>query len=233
MIKYGVINYIFGAPGAGKTTVLAQIYKHYSKKKCFKNKIYSNFPLKGAIEIKDEDIGYYNFYNSIILLDEAGIVYNNRDAFSKRGLMNDPERLDYWKKIRHYLEHDVETRDGKKILGPKGKCFIASQTWDDVDKKLRDLCTNYYLIKKSLIRAFTTIKPIYKHVDIDETTHQPADFFKMDLFFNWRHCWRKRYYKYFESCSVKELPDYPVPGGVALAAAQHELDPEQKEVKAC
>lgn len=96
--------------------------------------------------------------------------------------MQDPNRLDYWKTIRHYLEHDVEAPDGKKILGPKGKCFIASQTWDDVDKKLRDLCTNYYLIKKSLIRSFTTIKPIYKKVDIDDQTHQPCDFFVMDVF---------------------------------------------------
>lgn len=196
MIKFGVINYIFGSPGSGKTTVLAMISRGYIKKGF---KVYANFPLRGTTLIQDEDIGYYNFYNSILLLDEAGVAYNNREAFSKRGLMQDPKRLQYWKLMRHYLEHDN---------GPKGKCFIASQSWEDVDKKVRDLSTNYYLIKKSIFRPFTVIRPIYKKVDIDEQTHQPTDFYVMDLFWNWKLCFRRKYFKYFDSTSCPALPDY-------------------------
>lgn len=198
MLKFGTVNYIFGSPGSGKTTVLAKLAVYYNKHG-FKGRIYANFPCKGTILIKDEDIGYYNFYNSILLLDELGITYNNREAFSKRGLMQDPLRLRYWKLIRHYLEHEN---------GPKGRCFLASQSWDDVDKKLRDLSTNYYLIKKSIFRFLTVIKSIYKKVEIDETTHQPCDFYVIDVFFNWSLCWRSRYYKMFDSFDCPELPDF-------------------------
>lgn len=196
MIQFGVINYIFGSPGSGKSTVLAMISRKYIKRGF---KVYANFPLQDTILIKDEDIGYYNFYNSIIILDEAGISYNNREAFSKKGLMQDQNRISYWKLARHYLEHDN---------GPKGKIFIASQSWDDVDKKLRDLSTNYYLIKKGIIRSFTVIRPIYKKVDIDDQTHQPGDFFVMDIFWNWKLCFRRLYYKYFDSTECPELPDF-------------------------
>lgn len=43
MIKFGVINYIFGAPGSGKTTVLAKIYKQYSNRKLLKVKFIQIF----------------------------------------------------------------------------------------------------------------------------------------------------------------------------------------------
>lgn len=86
MLKYGSVNYIFGSPGAGKTTVLSKIARFYIKKNI---KVYSNFPCKGCILIDDESIGYYNFSSSVILIDEAGVCLSNRDAFNKNALMND------------------------------------------------------------------------------------------------------------------------------------------------
>lgn len=198
MIKnYGVINYIFGSPGSGKSTVLAQISRYFIKQNV---KVYANFLLESTTYIKDEDIGYYSFANSILLLDEAGISYNNREAFSKKGLMQDQNRLQWWKLARHYLQ---------RLGGAKGAVFIASQSWEDVDKKLRDLSTNYYLIRRGIFSGFTVIKPIYKKVDIDDLTHQPTDFFVIDMFWNWRLCWRRLYYKYFDSYAAPPLPDYP------------------------
>lgn len=191
MIKLGTINYIFGSPRAGKTTLLVKICRKLGKNK----RIYSNFPCKGAILIKDEDIGYYDFSDSIILLDEAGISYNNRDAASKRGLMQDPQRLQYWKLCGHYK--------GCKIV-------VASQSWNDVDKKVRDLATHYFYIRKFIIPCFTVCKPIFKVVDIDENTHEPADYYKFDVFWNWNWIWRRRYYKYFDSYEAPSLPQYPV-----------------------
>lgn len=195
MIKYSYVNYIFGSPGAGKTTVLSKIGQYFIKK--FKKshsdaKVYSNFPLKGAVFISDEDLGYWSFgEGSVILLDECGISYNNRNF--KSGLMSDPQRLAYWKLVRHY----------KNIL------FLASQSWSDVDKKCRDLSTNYMLIKRSIIPGCTILKPIYKKVDIDENTHEPADFYVIDVFWNWKLIFRKRWYKYFNSFDAPELPPYP------------------------
>lgn len=189
MFRYSHVNYIFGSPGSGKSCVLAMICKYFTKKGV---KVFSNYPIEGAILINDEDVGYYSFKNSILLVDEAGICYNNRDAVSKRGLLVDKQRLSYWKLIRH------------------DRCiaFIASQSWDEIDKKLRDLATAYFLIKK--YNFFTLIKPIYKKVDIDDTTHQPCDFFVFDMIWNWRLCLRSKYYKMFDSYTMPPLPEYPL-----------------------
>lgn len=189
MFKYGLVNYIFGSPGAGKTCVLAMLNRYFLKKGY---NTFSNFPLLGSTQINDEDLGYYSFSHGVILLDEAGIIFNNRDACNKRGLMQDKNRLSYWRLIRHDHVHAV---------------FIVSQTWDDVDKKLRDICNNYFLIKKYAI--FTLIRPIYKKVDIDAISHQPTDFFVFDIFWSWRLCLRRKYFKDFNSYSMKDLPPYP------------------------
>lgn len=189
MIKHPtLINYIFGSPGAGKSTVLAMICKYYTKKGI---QCYSNTPIDGAILIDDTDIGYFSFSGGVLLLDEMGVVYNNR--LFKGGLLSDQKRLYYWKRIRH---------DHVKAV------YLASQSWSDVDKKLRDLSTSYYLLKR-LPLGLTVIKPIYKKVDIDEVTHEPADFFVMDLFFNWSICFRPLYYKMFDSYEMEYLPPYP------------------------
>lgn len=190
MIKYGYVNYIFGSPGAGKTTVLSKVGRYFIKKKHLK--VYSNFPLTGAILIKDEDLGHYDFgAGSVLLLDEAGIAYNNRNF--KNGLLSDPARLQYWKLVRHY----------KNII------FIASQSWQDVDLKLKQLCNTYFLIKRSIIPGCTLLKPIYKKVDIDQNTHEPCDYFVFDVFWNWKLIFRKHWYKYFNSYDAPELPPYP------------------------
>ena len=190
MIKFGSVNYVFGSPGSGKTTLLCKIAKYFQKKKI---NGYSNFPGTGCILIQDEDIGYYNFTNSVILLDEAGIAYSNRDAVNKRGLMQDKQRLQYWKLVRHY----------------RAMIILASQSWEDVDKKCRDLSNRYFYIRRSLFPFFTLVKPIFKCVDIDETTHQPADFYKFDVFWNYMYVYRPKWYKMFNSYDAPDLPDYP------------------------
>lgn len=190
MLKFGSVNYIFGSPGAGKTTVLSKIAQYFIKKKI---PVYSNFPCKGCILIQDEEIGYYNFSSSVILIDEAGVCLSNREAFNKNALMNDKKRLQYWKLVRHY----------------KACIIMASQSWEDVDKKCRDLSNRYFYIKRSLFPCFTLVKPIFKCVDIDENTHQPSDFYKFDIFFNWMWVFRPKWYKYFDSYDCPPLPDYP------------------------
>lgn len=197
MLRFGVVNFIFGSPGSGKTTVLSKICRYYVKRKI---PVYSNFPCSGAILINDKDLGYYNFnpdrekYNSsVILLDEAGIFYNNRDACNKKGLMQDENRLQFWKLARHY----------------RCQIIVASQSFD-VDLKIRNLANNYFYIKRSLIPGFTVVKPIYKVIDIDETTHQPMDMYRFDIFIHFMWVFRRRWYKYFDSYDCPPLPDYPV-----------------------
>lgn len=190
-LQFSPVNYIFGSPGAGKTTVLAKIARQFLRKG---RRVVSNTPIGGCYLIQDTDLGYYDFgAGAVILLDEAGISYDNRKF--KNGLMSDPARLQYWKLARHYLKGGV--------------IIIASQSWEDVDKKIRDLSQSYFLIKRSILPWFTTIKPIYKKVDIDKMTHQPTDMYLIGGFTTWSFCFRPRYYKYFNSFDAPELPAFP------------------------
>lgn len=189
---FSTINYIFGPPRSGKTTYLAKLCRQFLKEG---RTVYANFSLADAIQISDEEIGYFNFgENAVILLDESGVNYNNRDAFSKNCLMKDKDRLEFWKMAGHWK--------GTQI-------FVASQGWNDVDLKIRTLAMTYIFIRKWWFGT-TIIKPVLKDCGIDENTHEPTDFYEFDVFFRWRLMIRRRYYKYFNSYEHKELPDYPI-----------------------
>ena len=57
-LNFSPVNYVFGSPGAGKTTVLAKI-AHQLKKRNPDLKICANFPLSGTYQIEDIDVGHY------------------------------------------------------------------------------------------------------------------------------------------------------------------------------
>lgn len=183
------VNYVWGAPGTGKSTFLAYLtYKELKKRK--PRTVYSNTYIKGAVLISDKDIGKYSFENGLVLLDEAGITYNNRDF--KHGMLSDPDRLYWWKYVRHY----------------NCEVYIATQGWDEVDKKLRTLSGAYYLCKKCIIPCFSVVKRVYKKCDIDELTHEPTDFYNFGMIFDNQFIFRRKYYKLFDSFERKELPNY-------------------------
>lgn len=206
MINYGVVNYVFGAPGTGKSTLLCYLAKWYTKHGFI---CYVNFDvnIKGCVRISDEDLGYYAFTDGVLLLDELGISMGNRDF--KNGMMNDKNRLQFFKRIRHYLQKNK-----------KGCCWVATQGWNDIDKKIRDLSTNYFMITKWFF--FTIVKPIHKGCAVDPLSHEPTDFFEIDPFPEWRLVFRPKYYKYFDSFEAPALPEYPISQHVEYEVITHE-----------
>lgn len=99
-----ILNIYFGVPGSGKTTVAAHIFRKANKEAkiitwCKKHKrkkiprfilkssffkrqldVYSNVPITGAYELNpNQDIGIHHIENAKIIIDEAGIEYNNRN----------------------------------------------------------------------------------------------------------------------------------------------------------
>lgn len=213
MITYGVMNYVFGAPGTGKTTLLAYLSRYFLSHGF---RVYANFDLKDTIRIEDTDLGSFSFNDSILLLDELGISMSNRDF--KSGLMTDKKRLRYMKKIRHYLQKSKN-----------GACFVASQGWDDIDKKVRDLCTNYFLLKRWF--GLTIIKPLYKDCDVDSLQHVPVDFFEFAPIWDWKFIMRRRYYKYFDSYDCEPLPEFPEPKDWVWAFEKESKKRDSKKIK--
>ena len=84
----------FGVPGSGKTTFAAYLAKKRLKKR---GRVLSNVNIKGTYEVKKDDIGQYMIKNCLLLIDEAGVDYNNRN-YKKF----DDDSTYFFKYHRHY-----------------------------------------------------------------------------------------------------------------------------------
>jgi len=176
---------VFGSPGAGKSTIAVRYAMQAIKQGI---RVYSNFPIAipGVYEINVKDIGSFDLSNSLVLIDEAGLEYNSRDyaRFPKQTLV-------YFKMHRHY----------------RTSFYFFSQGWDDCDKNIRTLCTQYYNIKK--IGVFSLLLEFRKRVGLDNETHQIVDDFYEISPWNGgiKIIYRPQYYKYFDSFKAEKLPE--------------------------
>lgn len=178
-----VLSVYFGVPGSGKTTFAA-----YLTKKDLKHggKVWSNVPISGAYILDPKtDIGNYMICNGRVIIDEAGIEYNNRDFkdFSKKSLY-------FYKYHRHYqLAVDV-----------------FSQGYDDMDKKLRTLAQRFYVVKRSILPWFVKRKQIKKRVGINELSKEIIDEY---YFVPWstKYIFCPPLWKMFNTISREEYPE--------------------------
>lgn len=135
---------IFGKKGSGKTTTLCMLAQKYIKKG---RPVYSTEFIPGTYHIDPSDIGFAHFpENSVLLLDEVGMYFDNRNFKNFK-----PEVRDYFKLQRHY-KHTV---------------YLFSQTFD-VDLKIRNLCDSMYMmvnyfgfitVGKQIKRKLVVVKP--------------------------------------------------------------------------
>lgn len=126
---------ILGNKGTGKTAYMATLAHKYKKKGY---KVYSNFDLMGLSEIIGDD--YYNKkyeYNSVLFIDETGLIHDNRSFKS------------FPKKAIEFYKYQ---RKRKLII------YLSSQSVD-IDKKIRDLVDYHILLRRFLPIVF----PIYYH----------------------------------------------------------------------
>lgn len=175
----------FGVPGSGKTTFAAYLAKKRIKRNGL---VLSNVNIKGTYEVERSDIGNYMIKDCLLLIDEAGIDYNNRNFADKKEKMS-KEEIYFYKYHRHY---NVDIA-------------IFSQGYDDMDKKLRTLATRYYIVKKSILPGFITRKLINKVIGIDDNTKQIIDKYSFAILgTKWIYC--PKLWKMFNSTSYKEMP---------------------------
>jgi len=183
------VSLYIGLPRSGKTTFLA-----YLTNLCnvTGHKVFCNVPVQGAYPFTKDDIGKYDMSNALILLDEAGIMYDNRQfstAFTE-------ESLTFLKLIGHYHSN----------------ICLFSQSMD-IDAKWVRMSKDIYFVKRSLIPHRTKIIRVHRKLDVNNDTHKIEDFYNkpnglISLFFCKRFN-RKPYYHMFDSYSAPKLKDFP------------------------
>lgn len=206
-----VLNVYFGVPGSGKTTFAAYLAKRSMRQSCIiawaekhpcklsekllssglwrrKTPVWSNVPITGTYQMDPRlDIGVSMMAGGKVIIDEAGIEYNNRNYKSF------PPDAIYWYKYHRHYQCSVD---------------VFSQSYEDMDITLRRLAQNYFVVKKSLLPFFIYCKRIRRKVGIDETTHQIIDHYYFGFpILTTKWVFSPPLWKLFNSFSRKELPE--------------------------
>lgn len=175
-------NVYFGVPGSGKTTFAAWIARRATKKGI---PVYSNVPVIGTYQLDPkEDLGKYMLEKCVLIIDEAGIEFDNRK------FKEFPDRATrFFKLHRHY----------------KVNVHVFSQKHNDFDKKMRDLATQYFILNKSLLPFLIHRVTYAVHIGVNEMTEEWTDKYKKVPF---SHKWvfAPVLWLMFNSWDAPELP---------------------------
>lgn len=194
-----MISLYFGLPGAGKTTLACKLLIDATNK--YKN-VYANFNTKidGVTYIDNDCIGKYDLSYSFIVIDEAQLFANCRNANSFT-----------YEQIEQFVLHRHDYID----------IAILSQRTNGHDKIIRELTCNCYYLYKTFPLGFWQTKYYkipYKVMIPSEKSgssrvgeivmgyYQPP--FLVKLFC--KRLWRPKYYKYFDSFESVHRPALPV-----------------------
>ncbi len=172
---------IFGKKGSGKSSYLAKLALSYLKHKWIVYTNMDDLSIDGVRHIDASDLGdFVPVPHSVVLLDEVGMLYDNRDYKNFK-----PSVRNFFKLQRHY------------------QCivYLASQSFD-IDKKLRDLTDEMYLTS-CLFGWLGLIRPITKKIGLVEASSQGesriVDNLRFKFITSWKFTFLPRYSKYFES----------------------------------
>ncbi len=174
---------IFGKKGSGKTSYMAKLALKYLKKGY---KVYSTTEIKGTYYFDPYDIGNYTFEpNSVVLIDEIGLIWNNRDYKNFQR-----QYMQWFKYQRQYFSH----------------VYAFSQAFD-IDKSLRNLTDRIYLIQR--IGKFSFLRLVTKKVGIstdrDGNGNLVDTYAYGSLLFTTKIIYLPRYYGLFNSFNPPKL----------------------------
>lgn len=185
---------VFGKKGSGKSTYMTKLAVRYHKQG---RQIFSNCDVPYGTKIDISTLGMFvPPPESVLLIDEVGMIWDNRNF---KNFRNDVR--DFFKLQRHY-----------RVI-----CYLFSQTFD-IDIKLRNLTDAMYLVTSpfpilSIVRRIKrTIVLVQPIADAEGRIADNLEFVPM-----WHNIFGAkafqmtfipRWAKYFDSHEVPPLPHY-------------------------
>lgn len=186
-----MIYEIFGLPRSGKTTLMtAEAQNQLNGKSILginpHKKIFTTFYCKGCYKINFDDLKQYDFRDSLILIDEISLYADNRN------FKNFDDGFLYFFKLHGHYKIDL---------------VWSSQSYQDADKKIRDVTDTIFLVEPSILPHTSIVKKIYHNYSFKGRTI--TDTYDIANRLEWKYINRKKYYKYFDSYETKKLPEIP------------------------
>lgn len=185
-----MISGIFGLPGSGKSLFLGLIAQRAVKGKPINFKtlslgtlrsykyVYTNFHCSGCYKLDYDKLGVVNYSDCLILIDEIMLLSDSRDY------RKFTDNLKFF-----YSEHRKSNCD----------LIYASQSYDDVDKKIRNRTQRLYYIDLWLLE-FSRVRQIDYYFDVSHGKINEGYSYAPPLsnFYFWRP-------HYYENINTKEI----------------------------
>lgn len=208
-----MITLKFGKPGSGKTTILVKDALAAIRSRKYVN-VYVNFEcsIPGVRFIKNEDIGKVDLGPDSLLLIDEGSSFADSRAF-----MRMPQHLIDWLNWHRHFKCDV---------------IIYNQGWDTLDRKIRLITQRVYMVKRCKLLPFISREiPVIYDIYISRKSEKKDSHYGEVLEGYWRsrfrefihlllggYTFRPKYYRYFDSYCIYNLPSWEslsgdVPGG--------------------
>lgn len=191
-----MISGIFGLPGSGKSLYLSMLAhravhgknlnfsnQNYSMFKSY-DKVFTDFPFPGAYQLDFDLLGKVRFEKCLILIDEIMMFCDSRNfkTFS--------DELKFFFSQHRKFEIDI---------------VYASQAYDDVDKKIRNLTDSYYYICRWMFH-YSVVKPIRASFRVADGRIQQG--FEYASNFEYFFFDRRKYYAFSDTNFVISQPDF-------------------------
>lgn len=197
------LYFFMGKKGSGKSTVLTKIALQELKKG---KTVFSTEDVPGTYEFKPEFVGFYELpENSVVLIDEASIAWNNR----------------HWKSLRDEVIEWFRFQRKRRLT-----VYLFSQTFD-VDVKIRDLSDEMFLVTK-FARVLSIARRIEKNITIKNGSAEAPSTLAEDYKFvpllspnSIKITFIPKYTKYFTSFNPPSLDSKEFVLRPGLPVAQH------------